>query len=931
MNRIHQSVWSNSSGTFVAVSENAGGASKKKSSSTTGRPSAASFAVTALSACLMLGLGASVYALPTGGVVAAGGATIDSGASKTTITQSTASTVINWQSFGIAAGQTVQFVQPGSTSVALNRVTGTDASNIMGSLQANGRVFLLNPNGVLFGSGASVNVGGLVASTMSLSDAKFMAGDYGFTDAGSGSVVNQGNITVTDGGFVALMGKTVSNQGVISARLGSVALAAGNAVTMDVAGDGLLNVSVAQGAVNALVENGGLIRADGGNVLLTAQAAGNLLQTAVNNTGVIQAQTIGNRNGTILLLGDMQSGTMNVSGTLDASAPNGGNGGFIETSAANVKIPNDVKVTTAAPQGLTGTWLIDPADYTIAASGGDITGAQLSANLVNNNVIIMSSSGAAGVNGDIIVADTVNWSANKLTLNAQRNININTAMNGSGTASLSLLYGQGAVATGNTATYNVLAPINLPEGPNFTTQLGFNGVPVNYTVLTNLGGQGSVTATDLQGMNGNRAGNYALGSDINANATSGWGGGFAPIGNTIANPFSGNFDGLGHTITGLTIARPLTDNVGLFGYVVSTPGAMLKNVTLSGGSVTGGSYVGTLVGHINGDILNSHSNQNVVGASYVGGLVGWSTGNITNSSTTGRIDATGDYIGGLVGWITGNITCCFATGPVTSNGAYVGGLAGWITGDASRSYASGAVSTQGAYVGGLLGWSTGNTSNSYARGSVFTAGANAGGLVGWIAGTSNIINSYSAGRVTGVPATTGGLVGQKIAGPGTVSNSYWDTQTSMQATSAGGVGMTTSNMMIRGNYTGWDFTNIWIPPTGVTYPSLQACLVPATWSPVPALPPIQSLVPGITPTIIPGAGIINPDGSTTELPYVESTMPVLATLASYRSGLMPTYMSDAGDVFFVTKEEEVVAPTVIPFTPPPPYIAPRYAPRPARN
>ena len=879
-------------------------------------PGTAHFAINSLSACLFLAFGTAVHALPTGGVVAAGAAGIANSASATTITQTSPNAVINWQSFGVGVGQTVQFIQPGSNSVALNRVLGSDPSSIFGNLTSNGKVFLLNPNGVLFGSGASVNVGGLVASTLSITDANFMAGRYAFTDAGSGTVVNQGTVNAADGGYVVLMGKSVSNQGVISAKMGTVALAAGNAITMDVGGDGLLNLSISQGAVNALVENGGMIRADGGRVLLTAQAAGNLLHTVVNNTGVIQAQTIGNHNGTILLLGDMQTGIMSVGGTLDASAPNGGNGGFIETSAASVKIPNDVKVTTAAPLGLTGTWLIDPADYTIAATGGDITGAQLSANLTNNNVIIMSSSGAAGINGDIIVADTVNWSANKLTLNAQRNININTPMNGAGTASLSLLYGQGAVASGNVATYNVLAPINLPAGPNFTTQLGFNGVPVNYTVITNLGGQGSVTATDLQGMNGNRAGNYALGSDINATATSGWGTfGFAPIGNTIANPFSGNFDGLGHTITGLTIARPLTDNVGLFGYVVNTPGAMLKNVNFSGGSVTGGSYVGTLVGHINGDIFNSHSNQNVVGSSYVGGLVGWSTGNINNSSTTGRIDGTGDYVGGQVGWITGNITCCFATGPVTSSGAYVGGLAGWITGDASRSYATGAVTTQGAYVGGLLGWSTGNTSNSYATGPVFTAGANVGGLVGWIAGTSNISNSYSAGQVTGVPATTGGLVGLKIAGPGTVSNSYWDTQTSGQPNSQGGVGMTTANMRIQGNYIGWDFANIWNPPTGVAYPTLQACLAPATFTRV-TTPAVAAVTPG----------------ESGNLPYIGAVAPAFATFASYLPGLTPTYTSDAGDVFFAIKEEEVLPPTVIPFiSPPPPYVAPRYVPKPARN
>ena len=135
-----------------------------------------------------------------------------------------------------------------------------------------------------------MNVGGLVASTLNITDGDFMAGKYNFTGAGNGTVLNQGSINA-DGGYVALLGANVGNEGVISARLGTVALAAGNAMTLDVAGDGLLNVTVNQGAVNALVQNGGLIQADGGQVLLTAQAAGTCSQSAVNNTGVIQAQT----------------------------------------------------------------------------------------------------------------------------------------------------------------------------------------------------------------------------------------------------------------------------------------------------------------------------------------------------------------------------------------------------------------------------------------------------------------------------------------------------------------------------------------------------------------------------------------------------------------------------------------------------------------
>ncbi len=428
MNRIYKTIWSDSSGACVAVAENAGGKGQEKSSSASAG-TGTRFAVNLLSACLMLGFGTVAFALPAGGVVAAGSATISSAGATTTINQSTANAVINWQSFGIAAGQTVQFVQPGSTSVALNRVLGADASSILGNLSANGKVFLLNPNGVLFGTGAQVNVGGLVASTMSLSDAKFMSGDYSFTNAGNGTVVNQGTINAAEGGYVALMGKTVINQGVITARLGSVVLAGGQAATLDLAGDGMLNVSVAQGAVNALVENGGMIRADGGKVLMTTQAAGSLLHTAVNNTGVVQAQTIGSRNGTILLLGDMTTGTMDVGGTLDASAPNGGNGGFIETSAANVTIRDGIRVTTHAPQGLMGTWLIDPQDFIIGASG-NISGATLSAQLVNNNVNITTAPGPG--NGDIFVNDAVSWVAagtpTTLTLTADRDVNINAAV-----------------------------------------------------------------------------------------------------------------------------------------------------------------------------------------------------------------------------------------------------------------------------------------------------------------------------------------------------------------------------------------------------------------------------------------------------------------------------------------------------------------------
>lgn len=440
--------------TVQTVAWNARQGEARRSSSTS--RGTACFAVKALSAGVMLAFGVSVHALPQGGVVAAGTASIAGGSSNTTITQTTANAVINWQSFSIGAGQAVQFIQPGANAVTLNRVLGADPSSIMGSLSANGQVFLLNPNGVLFGSGSSVNVGGLVASTLGISDASFMAGQYALSNTGgTGTVLNQGTLTAAEGGYVALLGRDVKNQGVISARMGTVLLAAGNAMTLDLGGDGLLNVSVTQGAVNALVDNGGLIRAAGGRVLLTTQGAGNLLQTVVNNTGVIEAQTLSSRSGQILLLGDMQSGTMNVGGTLDASAPNGGNGGFIETSAANVRIGDGVRVTTAAPGGLMGTWLIDPQDFIIGA-GGNISGATLSGQLVTNNINIVTQLGPG--NGDIFVNQAVSWTASgaptTLTLTASRDVNINAAV--------TAVDGNFAVCCGR--DINVNGAISITEG-----------------------------------------------------------------------------------------------------------------------------------------------------------------------------------------------------------------------------------------------------------------------------------------------------------------------------------------------------------------------------------------------------------------------------------------------------------------------------------
>ncbi|GAA4355713.1 hypothetical protein GCM10023165_48140 [Variovorax defluvii] len=201
-------------------------------------------------------------ALPTGGQVAAGSASLSTSGSTMTVGQASQRAIINWSSFDVGSAAAVNFVQPNAAAVALNRVTGGSASQIFGRLSANGQVYLVNPSGVLFGRSAQVDAGGLVASTLGISDADFLAGRDRFTQgAGEGaSVVNQGRISVAPGGRIALLGTRVSNQGQLLAPGGDVALAAGRQVTLAAGADGHLQLGVDAGELATLVSNGGLVR-----------------------------------------------------------------------------------------------------------------------------------------------------------------------------------------------------------------------------------------------------------------------------------------------------------------------------------------------------------------------------------------------------------------------------------------------------------------------------------------------------------------------------------------------------------------------------------------------------------------------------------------------------------------------------------------------
>ncbi|EHP37785.1 hypothetical protein OR16_40994 [Cupriavidus basilensis OR16] len=642
MNKIYRLIWSELVRAWVVVAETA--RSRGKASRGVGCVAThARLAIKPLVAALA-GIGLAHAAppapnqLPTGGQVAAGQASISTSGNTTNVTQTSQSAVVNWQSFNVGSAATVNFQQPSAGAAILNRVLDSNPSQIYGNINAPGQVFFVNPAGMYFGPTASVNVGSLVATTHGISDANFMAGNYRFTRNGAtGSIVNDGQITAALGGYIALLAPEVRNRGVIVAQLCTVALAAGEAYELQFGGNNTLaNLLVTPATIQALVENGNAVRASGGLIILSAQAADRLQGGVVRNTGALEATGLTSDGGTVRLLASdaiQLSGTIHadaaaqgagkggsviaiadlgnanslttVDGAISARGGNlGGDGGFVETSGSHVKIADSATVDTRAPQGKTGNWLIDPNNYTIAASGGDITGAALSAKLATSNVTISSTDGAtAGTsttdNGSIHVNDAVTWNANTLTLNAQNNINFNAVASVSGQGSLAMNTGLANQGGNPVVDGTVRMGVSL-NGGGFTGRVDFSSsgsLAINGNTYTQIKSQ-----SDLQNLSLN--GYYFLGSDVALS------GAFTPIGMAGANlgAFTGAFDGLGHRISGLEINLPTTDKVGLF----SQNSGAIRNVglVLGPGGVTGKGEVGALVGY---------EFQGTVGNSYVSG------------------------------------------------------------------------------------------------------------------------------------------------------------------------------------------------------------------------------------------------------------------------------------------------------------------------
>ena len=307
-----------------------------------------------------------VHAGPKDGNVVAGDANIVQLNPKLLeIIQASDKVIIDWRSFSIDWDELVRFLQPDSDSIALNRVNGDTPSYILGQLTADGRVMLINPNGVLFGDSAVVDIGSLVATTIDIRNEDFMAGDYNFDvdRASGGTVVNRGRITAAEGGIVALVAPGVENSGVIVARLGRVALASGNSFALDFYGDRLIQIGVDDSVaerllapdgteLKALVDNSGEIYADGGTVMLmAASVAKDVVDYAINMEGIIEARTATERNGEIVLEGAGE-GIVRVTGTLDASGRESGDtGGEVKILGSKVGLVGQAEVDVSGDAG----------------------------------------------------------------------------------------------------------------------------------------------------------------------------------------------------------------------------------------------------------------------------------------------------------------------------------------------------------------------------------------------------------------------------------------------------------------------------------------------------------------------------------------------------------------------------------------------------
>lgn len=729
----------------------------------------------ALAICALFGTSTAYCAgvLPSGGKFVAGTGTIQSNGTQLTINQGSRRGIIDWTQFSIGDGNRVT-IQNGA-GATLNRVTGGIPSWIMGTLTATGSVYLINPQGILIGPSGVVATGGrFVASTLDTTNASFMnGGPLTFSGNSTANVVNLGAIGSSGGDVFLIARGMVMNAGTITAPTGSVELAAGQSVLLQDAASQQVFVQAGSGGT---VANIGTLA--GAQVSL--QAADGNIYAFGGNHAAIRATGTAKRDGHIWLVADR--GTVLMDQTVAAHNANG-TGGTVDT-VAQFFVPGSNSLTVQA-----GAWNLTLPTLTIT---------QPIAIALSNSLTAGTSTNVNAKSGNVEVASDISWSGKAaLTIGASSSIviDVGTTVRNQGAGNLTLRADAGAIDNGGSVTNN--GTIDWSKSTGFVRALyDMNGSYKAGKVLTNAAwlpatGSGLLTQmtayklvnsiADLGNVEQDLAGIYALGKDLDYNNPKRTPvPPFTPLGDSNT-PFSGQFDGMGHTIANLLIMPVSPDGqslppAGLFG-VIDTPG-VVRNLNLT--------QAHTVAINPGFDTV------------YAGVLAGINKGHITNVSVSGELDGNQYLVeGGLVGRNEGLIERSAANVYVAADFSEMGGLAGENAGTISQSYATGAV--YGPYhglTGGLVFDNTGTISQSFATGAV----------TGDAMGTWGAIASSNEGTVTG--------------------DNYWNVETT-GLTDGGGApaanGLTTAQMSRAASFAGWDFgaNGIWSMPAGATHPVLR--------------------------------------------------------------------------------------------------------------
>ncbi len=611
------------------------------------------------------------FASPTDGVVTSGTATIAQNGTTTNITQSTNKATINWQNFSVAGNETVNFSQPNVNSVTLNRVIGNERSVIDGALNANGQVWILNSNGILFNKTAKVNTAGILATTKNISDTDFNSGNYKFTGESTASVINMGTIETSDSGYVAMLANTVSNDGTLKAYKGTVHLVGANEATINLGGNSIVSLTVNKSVLDALVENKNIIQADGGKIYLTTNAVDEILKGVVNNTGVIEAKSIDDITGAINLSGNIVVNN----GTLNATGAKGGN---IQSTANLI-----IDAGTSKADGTTG-------------NGGIIT--QNSNEILQSSVANLSANSQSAKGGTISLASKI-VSGNQLYLSGNMSATGNDGGVIQATSDKVTLAGATIDASG------------VQNGGNIKIGGGWQGADtsidnassttVTNTNITNSGENGKIVVwSDKETLFGGNI--KAKGSMVEVSSKESLGfGGVVDAKSLLLDPKNIEIKDLIPGISYLAIPNPNTTAGDMFGYTVSELSNGNLVVTAIGSDINGGatnvgrvylfSGTGTLISTLSGSTMDDNLGMGGITAltngNYVVNSLIWDNGSAVNAGavTWGNKDT------GVSGVVSASNSLVGSTGfdqvggsgvTALTNGNYVVRSSNWDNGSA---------------------------------------------------------------------------------------------------------------------------------------------------------------------------------------------------------------------------------------------------------